>query len=131
MLAQSPHLRLGHKFPFLVQMPKAEGKRGLGSQASGCRMLALAVFRMTPSKIVSLRFIWYLDPSITSNKDFIFNQALSHLPDKEKMLSFPAKYISIYIFTDINHLQSHFCLLQLRLLYLLTPFVLGKQRLCG
>lgn len=32
-----------------------EGRRGLGSGASGCSMLALAVFRMTASETVSLR----------------------------------------------------------------------------
>lgn len=98
--AQSFHLWLGHRFHFLVQIPRLRAK---GGWASGCRLLALAVLRMTASETVSLHFIWYLHPSITSVKGLIFNQALGHLLDTEKLLSFPAKYISVYIFIDIDH----------------------------
>lgn len=120
---QSFHLWLGHKFHLLDKMTKAEGKGGLGSQASGCTMLTLGVFWMTHSKTISLHFIWDLHPSITSIKGLIFSQALSHLLDTKKLQSFPAKYIPTCIFIDINHLQNH-SFLQLSLFYLLTPFLL-------
>lgn len=120
---QSFHLWLGHKFPLLVQMTKAEGKGGLGTQASGCRMLTLAVFWMIHSKTISLHFIWDLHPSIASIKGLNVSQALSHLLDTKKLLSFPAKYIPTCIFTDISRLQNH-SFLHLSLFYLLTLFLL-------
>lgn len=77
---------------------------------------------LTPRQSVSY-FIWDLHPSITSIKGLIFSQALSHLLDTKKLLSFPAKDIPTCIFIDINHLQNH-SFLQLSLFYLLTPFLL-------
>ena len=36
MLAKSFHLWLGHRFPFLIQMAKAEGRGGVGQVGAGC-----------------------------------------------------------------------------------------------
>lgn len=123
---------VGAQIPFLGPNTKVEGKVGLGSQASGCRMLALAVLGMTASETVSLHFIWYLHPSITSIKGLIFNQALGHLLDTEKLLSFPAKYISVYIFIDIDHPQRPLLLFAVKVAISAHPFCsLEKHRFCG
>lgn len=65
---------------------------------------------------------WYLYPSITSIKGLIFNQALSHLPDTEKRLNFPAKCISIYVCTDIDHLPRPLLLLAVKVTISATSF---------
>lgn len=36
VLAKSFHLWLGHRFPFLIQMAKAEGRGGVGQVGAGC-----------------------------------------------------------------------------------------------
>lgn len=128
VLAQSFHLWLGHKFPFLVPVTKVEDKGGWAVR----QMLVLAVLWMTASKAVSLHFIWNLHPSITNLKGLVFNQALSHLLDTEKLLSFLAKNTAICVFIDIDHLQRPRLLSAVKVTTSAHPFCsLENHRPCG
>ena len=91
---------VGAQIPFLGPKDQGYGGReGLDSGASGCRTLTcLGGLRDDRLQGRQSPFSWYFHPPSTSLQGLIFNQALSHLLDIENQLSFPAKYISLYIF---------------------------------
>lgn len=98
------------EFFFLVQKTEVEDKGGLGSWPSGgARCLASALWLMLSRLSALLQML--PSPIHPSIKGHFFIQAPSHLPDPEKLLSLPAKSISIstYLWIEITFRVPSLC----------------------